>query len=161
MTESEFIAGLPDSPADEDKLIFADWLEEQGEGDKAVLWRWLVKVGAHPMYVSRLFGSVQRIVRFGQPYIKLPSTVPTFMATRFNVNGRSESDTDFYVDLVDAMLDCGPQPWNRRKGHMRRSCKYCGLGLLRTGQECLGNPLFAQTFRPNDYGQTARKHVGF
>lgn len=40
MTEQEFLQALRDSPADTSlKLVYADWLEEQGRVDEAMKYR--------------------------------------------------------------------------------------------------------------------------
>jgi len=47
-----FLAAIEASPTDDEpKLIYADWLEEQGE-DEAVGWRWLAETGLQPSRMS-------------------------------------------------------------------------------------------------------------
>lgn len=52
-SEAEWKAELDASPADWfSRLIYADWLDENGETNKAYLQRWLVKHQIHPMWSS-------------------------------------------------------------------------------------------------------------
>jgi uncharacterized protein (TIGR02996 family) len=47
--EQGLLADIDARPADATpRLVYADWLEEQGRADEALCQRWLVKHGKHP-----------------------------------------------------------------------------------------------------------------
>ena len=79
-TREQFLREIEHAPQDNDlKRLFADWLEERGEGDLAFAFRWCAHYNRHPLRDHEAprwgWASVMNVIDWRKSSFHLPRTV--------------------------------------------------------------------------------------